>query len=64
MDEYEQAAQAREAVLAEHAIDPHEVDMFFDGRTGMPLTDEQWDEQKRRLIQDNTHLVPEQFRGV
>lgn len=32
-----------------HNADPAAADQFFDGRTGEPITDEAWDESKRRL---------------
>lgn len=32
-----------------HMVDPHTIDQFIDGHTGLPITDEQWDESQRRL---------------
>lgn len=32
-----------------HQVPADRVDLFRDGRTGQPITDAQWDEQKRRL---------------
>lgn len=32
-----------------HMIDPAKIDQFFSGRTGEPITDEQWDESQRRM---------------
>lgn len=31
-----------------HDVPAAEADRFFNGRDGSPLTDEQWDEDKRR----------------
>lgn len=45
-----------------HKVDAAKADYFFDGKTGEPITDEQWDEAKRRLAGDNTGLVPPEFR--
>lgn len=45
-----------------HQVPADQVDLFLDGQTGQPITDEQWDEQKARLQADNSHLVPEEFR--
>lgn len=46
MGEHEQ----RETVeLDGHQVDAHSIDMFFDGDTGRRVTDEEWDESKRRL---------------
>lgn len=47
-----------------HQVPAEMVDMFLSGKTGEPISDTEWDEQKRRLEQDNDHLVPEEFRGV
>jgi len=43
----------------EELVDPERGDLFYDGQTGRGTTDEEWDEQKRRLEADNDHLVPE-----
>lgn len=32
-----------------HKIDPAIIDLFFDMRTGERITDEEWDETKRRI---------------
>jgi hypothetical protein len=32
-----------------HRVPAHLADMFYDGRTGERITDEEWDEQRRRL---------------
>lgn len=46
-----------------HQVLASRADDFFDGKHGKPISDEDYDESKRRLEADNTHLVPEQFRG-
>ena len=33
----------------EHLVDSHLIDLFYDGRTGELISDEEWDEQARRL---------------
>ena len=33
----------------EHLVDAGLIDMFYSGRTGELITDEEWDEQMRRL---------------
>jgi hypothetical protein len=45
-----------------HVIDADRADEFFDGRTGLPTTDDEYDESKARLQADNDHLIPEEFR--
>lgn len=47
-----------------HMVDPARLDEFVSGRTGQPITDAEWDETKRRLESDQTHLVPEHLRGA
>lgn len=32
-----------------HKVDPAYVDLFIDGRTGQPISDDEWDEQMRRI---------------
>lgn len=32
-----------------HKVDPAIIDLFFDMKTGERVTDEQWDETKRRI---------------
>lgn len=32
-----------------HKVDPATIDLFYDMRTGQRVTDEQWDETKRRI---------------
>jgi hypothetical protein len=48
--------------IDEHRVRASEADRFFDGKTGERLTDEQWDESKRRREADNIALVPKEFR--
>jgi hypothetical protein len=42
-------------------FDPQKVpegpaaDLFYSGKTGKPITDEQWDIQKARLIEHNAY---------
>lgn len=36
-----------------HKVAPHLVDEFYNGDDGGRVTDEQWDESKRRLENDN-----------
>ena len=38
------------------------ADLFYDGGTGEPITDAEWDKSKARLTADNDHLIPEEFR--
>lgn len=45
-----------------HMVDSSRMDEFVDGRTGEPISDEEYDESKRRLEADNDHLIPEEFR--
>lgn len=34
-----------------HKVDPKKVDRFYNGSDGTRVTDEQWDEDKRRAIE-------------
>lgn len=34
-----------------HQVEAHRVDDFFDGETGRRVTDEEWDESKRRRLE-------------
>lgn len=36
-------------VINGHKVPVEYVDLFISGRTGEPITDEQWDEQLRRI---------------
>lgn len=45
-----------------HTVDASRADDFFDGKHGLPISDADYDESKRRLEQDNIDLVPEEFR--
>lgn len=45
-----------------HMIPADHADDYRHGSTGAALTDEQWDEQKRRKEANHDHLVPERFR--
>ena len=45
-----------------HSVPADEADLFFDGETGEPISDTEWDESKARLDADNDHLIPERFR--
>jgi len=36
-------------LLNGHEIPDEYADLFFDGRTGEPISDEAWDEQIRRI---------------
>lgn len=48
-----------------HQVDAHQVDLFLSGRTGKPITDEQWDRAKRARTdadRSNDELIPEEHR--
>jgi len=45
-----------------HRVDGDLVDRFVSGRTGKPISDAEWDEQKARLEADNDDLIPEEHR--
>lgn len=45
-----------------HRVPVERVDDFFDGKTGEPISDAAWDEQKARLEQNNDYLIPEEHR--
>jgi hypothetical protein len=45
-----------------HNVPADRADDFHDGRTGLPISDAEYDESKRRLEADNMHLVPEEHR--
>lgn len=34
-----------------HKVDAHLVERFFDGESGDPITDDEWDESKARLVE-------------
>ena len=46
-----------------HTVQADQADLFRNGHDGGPLTDQEWDEQKRRLDRDNSDLIPEEFRA-
>lgn len=37
------------ATINGHTVPDEDVDLFLNGETGEPISDEEWDEQKRRL---------------
>lgn len=42
--------QGDDAVVIDgYRVDPHTVDLYFDMRTGERVSDEEWDETRRRL---------------
>lgn len=45
-----------------HDVDATRADDFHHADTGLPLSDEEYDETQRRLVADNDHLIPEAFR--
>lgn len=45
-----------------HNVPADRADDFHDGKHGLPISDADYDESKRRLEQDNIDLVPEEFR--
>jgi len=46
-------------VINGHKVPAEYVDLFINGRTGKPITDEQWDEQLRRIrVHQPDFVVP------
>jgi hypothetical protein len=45
-----------------HNVPAHRADDFHDGKSGLPLSDDDYDEMQRRLARNNIDLVPEEFR--
>lgn len=41
-----------------HMVDAEIVDLFLDGKTGQPISDEEWDVQKGRLNENNDRFLP------